>query len=198
MFWTFQGTLYCLYTFCSCQRAFLRRWVNGNWCSNYLLWIFKWYFACFNIKGFTGSSGSWLDRRECLPVATFDNTVITTAQNATVTKHSLGHYKNISSCVLDCCGRKNCDLVLFDGNLCYGLFCSTEHVCRFQTAREGQRSFQAVLLNNAFKGKSTLNWSACLVWQCNIWSKYYNKQIYFFKEINTLLNRLYITSYAKP
>ncbi|XP_078367102.1 uncharacterized protein LOC144651095 isoform X2 [Oculina patagonica] len=117
------------------------------------------HFVLFNVLfcvGFTGSSGSWLDRRECLPVATFDNTVITTAQNATVTKHSLGHYKNISSCVLDCCGRKNCDLVLFDGNLCYGLFCSTEHVCRFQTAREGQRSFQAVLLNNAFKGKKIL------------------------------------------
>lgn len=97
------------------------------------------------------------DPRKCLPVATFDNTIITTAHNTSLNKHSFGHYRNLSGCVLDCCGRVNCDLALFDGKLCFGVFCSTENVCHFQAAREGLRSFQAVLLNNALKGKSTSN-----------------------------------------
>ena len=91
--------------------------------------------------------------RECLPVATLDKTVISSAQNATVTKHLLGKHRNLSSCVLDCCKRDNCDLVMFDGNFCYGVLCSAEAVCHFQSAKEGQRPFNAVLLNNAFVGK---------------------------------------------
>lgn len=85
-------------------------------------------------------------------MATLDNTVISSAHNKTITNHSLGHHKNLSSCVLHCCDTENCDVVLFDGHSCYSVFCSTEDVCRFQTAVEGQRSFQALLLNKVFKG----------------------------------------------
>ena len=56
--------------------------------------------------------------------------------------------------MLDCCRMDNCDLVLFDGVLCYGVYCSTKNVCHFQPALEGQKSFKAVFLNNVFEGKS--------------------------------------------
>jgi len=86
-------------------------------------------------------------------VATFDNTVISSPNNTTMSSHWLGHQKNLSSCVQLCCDMENCDVVLFNGHSCYSVFCSTDDVCRFQTAVQGQRSFQAVLLNNAFKSK---------------------------------------------
>lgn len=115
--------------------------------------IYHYYFACFHLKGLNGSSHPWRDPRECLPVATFDNTVISSSHNMTMASHWLGHHKNLSSCVLHCCDTENCDVVLFDGHSCYSVFCSTEDVCRFQTVVQGQRSFQAVLLNSAFKSK---------------------------------------------
>ena len=91
-------------------------------------------------------------------MATFDNTVISTSQNGSVSKTKLGNYKNLSLCVLECCDREDCDLALFDsdGNLCYGLLCLATNVCHFQSAKAGQRSYQAVMLSNAFKGRLTL------------------------------------------
>lgn len=88
-------------------------------------------------------------------MATLDNTTFSIPANATLSKSLLGHHSNLSSCVLDCCDRENCDLVLFDGTLCYGALCSAETVCHFQSAKEGQtsNSFQAVLVNNEFKGR---------------------------------------------
>ena len=86
-------------------------------------------------------------------MATFDNAVISSSHHITMASHWLGHHKSLSSCVLHCCRTENCDVVLFDGHSCYSVLCSTKDVCRFQTAVQGQRSFQAVLLNNAFKSK---------------------------------------------
>ena len=68
-------------------------------------------------------------------------------------KSFLGHYTNISSCELDCCQKRNCDLVLFDGKLCYGAFCTPENTCHFQSAKSEQISYRAVFMNNIFKGK---------------------------------------------
>ena len=94
-------------------------------------------------------------------MATFNNTVISSSHDITVASHWLGRHKNLSSCVRHCCDTENCDVVLFDGRSCYSVFCSTEDVCRFQTAEQGQRSFKAVLLNIAFKSKLwhlQINW----------------------------------------
>ena len=94
-------------------------------------------------------------------MATFDNIIISSSHNITMARHWLGRHKNLSSCVLHCCDTDNCDVVLFDGHSCYSVFCSTEDVCRFQTAVQAHRSFKAVLLNNAFQSKLRklqINW----------------------------------------
>ena len=118
-------------------------------------WSFSLLYYChsifFCIKGIT--AGNHHFALKCRPVITLDGIVVSSVENKTLEKSLLGHYTNISSCELDCCQKRNCDLVLFDGKLCYGAFCSPENTCHFQSAKGEQISYRAVFMNNIFKGK---------------------------------------------
>ena len=93
-----------------------------------------------------------LPLKKCRPFITRDTIALSSVQNSTMEKSLLGYYRNISLCGLECCQRKNCNLVIYNGNLCYGAFCSAESECHFQSAKGDQASFQVVLSN---EGKVT-------------------------------------------
>ena len=121
-------------------------------------------------QGFVGCSHSTRELKQCLPVATFDDAVLSRPQNASIIKRQLGHFKNLSTCVSHCCRSSKCDVALFDGTFCYGVFCPTENVCHFEKAREGQRSYQTVLLKDIFAGKCWDLWPviSTYLWQISI------------------------------
>lgn len=108
-------------------------------------------FHLFLHKGITAESHHFAPK--CRPVITLEGIVVSSVENKTMEKSLLGHYTNISSCELDCCQKRNCDLVLFDGKLCYGAFCTPDNTCHFQSAKGEQISYRAVFMNNIFKGK---------------------------------------------
>lgn len=108
-------------------------------------------FHLFLHKGITAGSHHFAPK--CRPVITLEGIVVSSVENKTMEKSLLGHYTNISSCELDCCQKRNCDLVLFDGKLCYGAFCTPDNTCHFQSAKGEQISYRAVFMNNIFKGK---------------------------------------------
>lgn len=116
--------------------------------------LYYFHFIFFYIQGITAGSHHFAPK--CRPIITLEDIVVSSVENTTMEKSLLGHYTNIFSCELDCCQRRNCDLVLFDGKLCYGAFCSAENTCHFQSAKGGQTSYRAVFMNNILKGKRRL------------------------------------------
>lgn len=99
-----------------------------------------------------------LPSKDCSPVATFDNAVISSPLNTSLTRTEFGHHGNLSRCLLECCNRTDCDMVMFDPHdmLCYGMLCSVNNVCHFGSPEVGQRSFQAALLGKTYQGNSLL------------------------------------------
>lgn len=114
------------------------------------------------LKGCIAEGGLLLPSKDCSPVATFDNAVISSPLNTSLTRTEFGHHGNLSRCLLECCNRTDCDMVMFDPHdmLCYGMLCSVNNVCHFGSPEVGQRSFQAALLGKTRQGNSLL----CEIW----------------------------------
>lgn len=49
-----------------------------------------------------------------------------------------------------CCRHARCDLALFDGRTCYGVLCSTTHVCQLHSTPTHQSPLRAAFLSNGF------------------------------------------------